>query len=104
MKTQKLTTRHLMAAFAVSHMSIHAWRRGSASRSPLPTVKTEGREVLFSKAEVKAWAKAEGVPFMQSLDSVLAEAVTGLAPVKPGPKAKVPVKQAGKPRAMQARA
>lgn len=52
-----LSTKALMAAFNVSHMTIHSWRAGSATRDPLPIIDTGSRSVLFKPAEVKRWAK-----------------------------------------------
>lgn len=84
-----LTTKSLMEAFGVSHMTINAWRKGTASKHPLPVVETEGRAVLFKPADVKSWAKAHKVDVVAP-----AALVPGLVEAsKPGPKAKAVVQK-----------
>ena len=91
-----LNTNNLMNLFGVSHMTIGAWRKGSTTRAPLPTVEIKGhpRLVGFKPSEVKTWAKKYG--FMLSKDPAL---LLGSAIAKPGPKAKAsPVVKKAKAR------
>lgn len=60
--TKLLTSKHLQSLFAVSHMAIQHWRKGSANREALPT-EHDGRSVGFLPSKVKAWAKKHGVSF-----------------------------------------
>jgi len=90
MTTSKtLSTKALMQAFAVSHMTINSWRKGSPSKEPLPVVATDDRSVLFKPAEVKRWAKAHKIEIFDA-DALIPGAVEA---VKPGPKAKPVVKK-----------
>lgn len=84
-----LTTKSIMQAFAVSHMTVNSWRKGGASKDPLPTVETADRSVLFKPADVKAWAKANKVEIADA--SALVPGAVSTA--KPGPKAKPVVKK-----------
>lgn len=75
---QTLTTKQVIAGFAVGHMTIYNWRAGTPKQDPLPhTVDSAGR-VTFKASEVKAWAKKYGRPF--TVPTTEAEVV------KPGPK------------------
>lgn len=60
--TKLLTSKHLQSLFAVSHMAIQHWRKGSANREALPT-EHDGRSVGFLPSKVKAWAKKHDVSF-----------------------------------------
>lgn len=55
-----LNTQNLIKLFDVSGMTIHTWRKGTPTRTPLPSLK-EGNAVRFVVAEVKAWAKKHGI-------------------------------------------
>jgi hypothetical protein len=84
-----ITTKAVQQAFDVSHMTIHAWRKGSPSKEPLPVVETDSRAVLFKPAEVKRWAKAHKIDIVDAAALVPgAEHAT-----KPGPKTKPVVKK-----------
>jgi len=83
MATKKLTTKDLLRVFAVTPMTIHLWRKGTATRSPLPTSSPAGkRPVFFSAAKIKQWAEKNGVTIV--LDPLGLESDD----VKPGPKPK----------------
>ena len=88
---QLLTTKQVIAGFAVGHMTIYNWRKGTAKQDPLPTVAVQGEDgnkVMFSATDVKAWAKKYERPFTMP---------TGDAEVvKPGPKPKAPAVKAAK--------
>lgn len=56
-----LSTKQVMALAGVSHMTVYSWRKGSATREPLPTVDTGSISVAFSPAKLKAWAKKHGI-------------------------------------------
>jgi len=79
-----ITTKAIQQAFAVSHMTVHAWRKGTPSKDPLPVIETGTRDVLFKPADVKRWAKAH------KIDIVDAKALdpSNVDHAKPGPKAK----------------
>lgn len=99
-KIKNLTTASLMRAFGVSHMTVAAWRQGTASRGPLPVVETGTRAVLFAPAKVKAWARSNGVPIV---DEAALDPDT-IKPVKPGPKVsalRVKAKAVRKPTARE---
>lgn len=82
----KLTTKQLIAGFAVSDMSIYTWRQGTATRDKLPTEHLPtGRKVQFDAKAVQDWAKKHGLPF----DLTKARSAGSEAAVKPGPKGKV---------------
>jgi predicted DNA-binding transcriptional regulator AlpA len=80
MAKKTLTTKQLMAGFGVSDMTVFTWRKGTATKEPIPHT-VDGRSVTFPVSEVKAWAKKHGVPF----DLVKAEGSPDAE--KPGPKA-----------------
>ncbi len=90
-QTNHLTTKNLMAAFGVSHMTISAWRKGTTTREALPTVDTgPSRDVIFKEGPVKAWAKKHKVEILDK-EALVRQTV----PVpKPGPKVKAPAKVA----------
>lgn len=91
MSAKFLNTKNLMTAFAVSHMTIQHWRKGSASRYPLPTVTVKGQPlaVAFSPSQVRAWAKQNKVELVVAdLESLMTDAPEA----KPGPKAKAKAK------------
>lgn len=58
-----LTSKHLQTLFAVSHMAIQHWRKGSDKREPLPVTAVDDnpRAIGFAPAQVKAWAKKHGL-------------------------------------------
>lgn len=91
-----LSTKHLMQAFAVSHMSIYAWRLGTATKDPLPTLLLgqDQRSVAFSPSKVKAWAKKHGVEVVDAAALDPAYEVVSTKPVKATVKPKkAPVKR-----------
>lgn len=95
MSAKFLNTKNLMTAFAVSHMTIHHWRKGSESKAPLPTVavKDQPKAVAFSPSQIKAWAKKHKIELaVADLDSLIGAE----ADAKPGPKAKAKAKAPAK--------
>ncbi|UNA00841.1 DNA-binding protein [Edwardsiella phage vB_EpM_ZHS] len=84
-----ITTKAVQQAFNVSHMTIHAWRKGGPNKEPLPVVSSDSRAVLFKPAEVKRWAKAHKIEIVDPTALVPGAEVA----TKPGPKAKAVVKK-----------
>lgn len=86
-KAKTLTTKDLQIGFNVGHMTIFNWRKGSATKDPLPCVVDEASRVTFKEADVKAWAKKHKLAFTAPTEATPES--------KPGPKAKVaPAKKA----------
>lgn len=84
-KGPALTIIQACAAFGVTPVCLGAWRRGTATRKPLPsTVLKGGRGVLIPVDKAERWANAHGVNLARSFDDVLADAA--LQPKKPGPR------------------
>ncbi len=88
-----ITIKDTMQVFGVSHMALFLWRRGTPTKTALPTVKIEGsREVRFAPPVLKRWAREHDVPILVNPASFV-----GGARPKPGPKAKkVAAKKVGK--------
>ena len=59
-----LTTRHMERAFGVSMMTLYLWRKGTPTIRPLPTVASEGREVLYAPRAVERWARDNGMTIL----------------------------------------
>lgn len=91
-----LTTKQVIAGFAVGHMTVHNWRKGTASQTKLPCHVDDKGRVSFVPAEVKAWAKEHGRKF--TMPAAPEE------PTKPGPKPKAeaapPAKKAAAKKAV----
>lgn len=84
MNTKTLTTKNLQAAFGVSHMTISAWRKGTATRTPLPTsAASKPTAVLFNVGPTQKWASKHGIPILIPLEDLVGQGVS-----KPGPKPK----------------
>lgn len=77
-QTPKLNTAHLTKMFDVTPMTIYLWRKGSASRPPLPVTKPTKTQrpnaVLFDPAKVEKWASKVGVPIIVPATTVLTQA------------------------------
>lgn len=75
MTTSRITTTQLTRAFGVTTMTLYLWRKGTATKTPLPfhldDPKAAKPRVSFRASEVKRWAKQNGVAFAQSLDEVV---------------------------------
>lgn len=59
-----LITREVCEMFGVKPMTIFLWRRGTPTRTPMPFhshPKGDRHLVTFKPAEIKKWAKANGV-------------------------------------------
>ncbi len=80
---RKLTTRDLEVVFGVTTMTVHNWRKGSATKEPLPVIKEdlEKGQVRFAPKITASWAKKNGVTMVSPID----QAEPGLF-TKPGPK------------------
>ncbi len=92
---QSLTTKHIMALFGVSAMTVHSWGKGTATRDPLPSTKDAAGKRTFPLGKTKQWAKRYGVAMLVSPEGLLTDVAT-----KPGPKAKAktpPEKKAANP-------
>jgi len=92
------SARQVQAGFAVGHMTIHNWRKGTAKQEPLPCAINDKGHVTFAHGATLAWAKKHGRRFDAAAASAIPEAG------QPGPKvtAKVdekPVKAKVKPKA-----
>ena len=58
--TKTLNTTQMMQAFSVSHVTLLNWRKGTPTKTKLPTL--DGvKGVQFSPSAVKEWAKAHGL-------------------------------------------
>ncbi len=83
---QQLNSAQAQAVLGCSHMTLLAWRRGSAKRDPLPTLKPKPNapaRVFFSALQLRKWAKKYGIELAQDPDALpLAQAPAK----KPGPK------------------
>lgn len=79
-KATRLTTKDLLAAFGVTPMTIANWRKGTPTRTPLPSEK-QGRSVNYRRDRIERWADKNGVPLLDPL-ALLGSAGRG----KPGPK------------------
>lgn len=77
-QTAKLTTSHLTKMFDVTPMTIYLWRKGTASRPPLPVVKPGKADrpnaIRFDPSKVEKWASKVGVPIVVPVESVLTQA------------------------------
>lgn len=61
-----ITAKDIQWRYAVTHMTVYNWMKGSARRHPLPHVKTPMPggtrcRVTFSEADVKKWASEHGI-------------------------------------------
>lgn len=63
MAKKMLSTKDLMKAFGVGHMTIYNWRNGTPTKDPLPHKKDDTGHVTFVESEVKAWAKKYALSF-----------------------------------------
>lgn len=79
-----LTTKQVIAGFAVGHMTIYNWRKGTDKQDALPTQVNDAGKVTFNQADIVAWAKKYGRPFNVTQIDAVAETT------KPGPKPKAP--------------
>lgn len=84
-----LTTKALQQAFGVSHVTIAAWRQATGCQTALPIVDLPGRDVRFSPAKVRAWAKREG----REIVNEAALEPGSVKAAKPGPTGKPVVKK-----------
>lgn len=75
-----LTTKDLVAAFGVTSMTISNWRKGSPTKTALPT-KQRGRFVCFEPERVQRWANSNSVPILAPK-----KLAGGAERLKPGPK------------------
>lgn len=82
---QTLTVKELQTVFGVGGMTIYNWRQGSARKDPLPCEVDDSRRVSFKVAEVRTWAKSNGVEMVLKPADVIASRGE---PSKPGPKPK----------------
>lgn len=86
MSTKTLNTKQAMAAFGVSHVTLFNWRRGTATRDPLPCVQDPeawGRATIaFKPVDLKRWAKRYGLEFAIQPDAILANPALVEAPAK----------------------
>ena len=74
MSTKTLSNKQTMAAFGVSHVTLFNWRRGTATRDPLPCHKApEGAAVEFKPTELKKYAKRYGLEFKIQPEAILAD-------------------------------
>lgn len=81
-QAQKMTIRQACEAFGVTGMCLHSWRRGTATKKPLPVSQKAGdRRVYIPVAAARKWARDHGVQFVHDPDVVLG---TVTASVKPG--------------------
>ncbi len=85
----RLTIKNLQTAFGVSHMTISAWRKGTATRKPLPTSKRGGTlgnpgGVAFDVGPTEKWAIKNGIPILVPLADLVGQGI-----IKRGPKPKV---------------
>ena len=87
MQSQRLTIPQVSTMFGVTAMTILHWRKGSASRKPLPTVKPAKHEppnaVRFDQSKVEAWAKRHEI-------EIVAKPAPEAAGRKRGPKPRKP--------------
>lgn len=60
---QHLTLNQTARAFGVSLMSLYLWRQGTATKEPLPTVESDGRQVVDAKV-ARTWASLHGLKFV----------------------------------------
>lgn len=92
-----LTRTAVIAAFGVTGLTILNWRKGTATRDPLPaevTTSDGGRPtVMFVEADVTKWAKKYGLPFNLKAPVAAATQSTKEAAVA---KKVVPAKKASK--------
>ena len=80
-----LTSKHLQTLFAVSHMAIQHWRKGSDKREPLPVTAVDDnpRAIGFAPAQVKAWAKKHGLTMTVADPASLLGSEPEVKPAKP---------------------
>lgn len=83
----RLSIKNLQTAFGVSHMTISAWRKGSAARKPLPTAKRGADNnpagVGFDVGPTQKWADKYGIAILVPLADLVGKDV-----IKRGPKPK----------------
>lgn len=83
-----LTSKQVQTAFGVAHMTIHNWRKGTATKDPLPCELSDPEAVKprisFRVIALKQWAKRNGVEFAVDPESLITEVEAPAS--KPGPK------------------
>lgn len=75
-KPMLLSVKNLMELFGVTAMTLHNWKRRTATRTALPAVRTP--------AVIRNWATMNGVPMTCAPSTLLGKDVG-----KPGPRPKV---------------
>ena len=73
MATKSLTIAQAQVAFGVAHMTLHNWRKGTATKDALP-VEQSGNRVRIPLVKAKAWAKKHGVEFAVDPETLISEA------------------------------
>ena len=82
---QWLTVIQTCALFGVTAMCLGLWRKGTATKSPLPCTKeTGGRGIKFTASKLERWAAKNGVALVRTVEDVLQD--ESLMPRKPGPR------------------
>lgn len=83
----RLTTPQVCAMFNVTHLTVLNWRKGTATKKPLPTLKPTRDEapnaIRFDYEKTLAWASKNGVEVVVKNPQVVARKPRG-----PKPKAK----------------
>lgn len=74
MAAKSLTIAQAQIAFGVAHMTLHNWRKGTATKEALP-VEQDGNRVRIPLVKAKAWAKKNGVEFVVDPETLLAKDV-----------------------------
>lgn len=84
----KLTNKQAAAYLGISLMTIHLWRKGTASQAPMPEVEVEGRNVLHDLDKLRAWMRKSGVFPARELREVLRDPELQNAKTGPRPRRK----------------
>ena len=98
----RLTLAQAREMFGVTQMSLYLWRKGSATRAPLPVEKPRAKlgesptQVLFCPEKLAKWAKKHDVAIAVDAAKILKRYAKAEAP-KRGPKPKTAAKVESKP-------
>lgn len=82
----RITTPQVCAMFDVSHLTVLNWRKGTATKKPLPVLKPAKDEapnaVRFDRDKVLAWAEKNGVTIVTRNPKVATSKPRGPKPKK----------------------
>ena len=81
-RTAPFTNKEMQMMTSVSLMSLHLWRRGTATKSTLPAKKNDDGTIAYPVRSTLRWLKKHDIPLKVHPDDVAAQP---LRRRKPGP-------------------